>query len=433
MSATVQTIRDSITQMYDARERLLPHRTTDKIIAAIAQAAANWQHADYPWRLSAYHHAPGYTGFSEQMIGQILDLTFGALTVDALGELVDRELGNRRVLDEFCQLGRVKTRARGPRLITHVLGGSIPQPGIVSLCCGLLLRSANLVKVSSHDPIFPVLFVESLREVDPELAGLISIVAWSRDDLAVTQAAFSESDAVVAYGDDSTIATLRSLTGPQTRFIGYGHKASLAVIAKEAMTAEHLPALAEAAAFDASVYDQQGCLSPHVFYVEEGGELGPRRFALALSEAMAAYQARVPRGVLAAAEAAEMSTVLTGYQFRAQVDKRVAVWTSGYPTSWAVIYDDDPAFAPSSLNRLVFVKPTDGFKRVLNSLSRFGASISTVGIAPMHERAMGFANDLAKLGVHRVCPVGLMQRPPLTWHHDGRPNLSDLVHWMDIE
>ena len=37
--------------------------------------------------------------------------------------------------------------------------------------------------------------------------------------------------------------------------------------------------LAQAAAFDASVYDQQGCLSPHVFYVEERGPLSPRKFA----------------------------------------------------------------------------------------------------------------------------------------------------------
>ncbi len=433
MSATVQQIREAITQMYDARERLLPYRTTDKIITALAQTATNWLNSDYPWRLSAYQHAPGYTGFSEAMIAQALDLTFGTLTAEALGELVDRELGNRRALDEFCLVGRVKTRATGPRLITHVLGGNIPQPGILSICCGLLLRSANLVKVSSHDPIFPVLFAESLREVDPELAACIAIVAWSREDLAVTQTALSESEAVIAYGDDPTIATLCSLTPAKARFLGYGHKVSFAVVAKEAMTVENVPALAEAAAFDASVYDQQGCLSPHVFYVEEGGELGPRKFAMALAEAMAAYQASVPRGALSAEEAAEMSTVLTGYQFRAQVDKRVAVWTSGYPTAWAVIYDDDPTFAPSTQHRLVFVKPTDGYKRILNSINRFCSNISTVGVAPMHERAVGFANDLAKLGVHRVCPIGLMQRPPLAWHHDGRPNLADLVRWMDVE
>jgi hypothetical protein len=97
-----------------------------------------------------------------------------------------------------------------------------------------------------------------------------------------------------------------------------------------------------------------------------------------------------------------------------------------------VIYDDSPAFVPSCLNRIVFVKPTDGHKRVLDAIQRFASSISTVGVAPMNERALAFAGDLARMGVHRVCPIGQMQRPPLSWHHDGRPNLADLVSWTDL-
>jgi hypothetical protein len=50
----------------------------------------------------------------------------------------------------------------------------------------------------------------------------------------------------------------------------------------------------------------------------------------------------------------------------------------------------------------------------------------------MNERALSFASDLARMGVHRVCPIGQMQRPPLSWHHDGRPNLADLVNWTDL-
>jgi hypothetical protein len=80
----------------------------------------------------------------------------------------------------------------------------------------------------------------------------------------------------------------------------------------------------------------------------------------------------------------------------------------------------------------VFVKPTDGYKRVLDSVKRFSSQISTVGVVPLNERAMGFAADLAKMAVHRVCPIGQMQRPPLSWHHDGRPNLADLVRWTDV-
>jgi len=289
-----------------------------------------------------------------------------------------------------------------------------------------------LVKTAARDPVFPSLFVQSLREVDAELADCVATLDWPRSELALTQTALEDADAVIAYGDDHAISALRQLAPASARFLGYGHKISFAVIAKEAMTEENLPQLAQAAAFDASVYDQQGCLSPHVFYVEERGQFGPRKFAAALAEAMAVYQARVPRGQLAVEEAAQIARFRSGYEFRAASDRRLGVWSSPTANDWSVIYDDSPAFMPSCLNRIVFVKPTDGYKRVLDAIQKFATSVSTVGVAPVSERTLAFAGDLARMGIHRVCPIGQMQRPPLSWHHDGRPNLADLVSWTDL-
>ena len=53
-------------------------------------------------------------------------------------------------------------------------------------------------------------------------------------------------------------------------------------------------------------------------------------------------------------------------------------FTGETPTDWAVIYEDEPTFDPSCLNRIVFVKPTDGFKRVLNAIQRFAPLVSCV-------------------------------------------------------
>jgi hypothetical protein len=56
-----------------------------------------------------------------------------------------------------------------------------------------------------------------------------------------------------------------------------------------------------------------------------------------------------------------------------------------------------------------------------------------VGLAAPEERAEELVTELARWGVTRVCPVGEMQNPPLTWRHDGRPALADLVTWTDWE
>jgi hypothetical protein len=43
------------------------------------------------------------------------------------------------------------------------------------------------------------------------------------------------------------------------------------------------------------------------------------------------------------------------------------------------------------------------------------------------------AEMLGPLGVTRVSTLDHMPWPRLTWHHDGRCNLLDLVRWTDIE
>lgn len=432
MSESVTQIAEALHRMSEARERVTANRTTDAIINTIAQVSRGWLTPANAYRQRAIDEAPAMTGFSPEMVAEAIDLTFRGITVESLGELLDRELGNRRVLDEFCLHGRFRSQATGPRLITHFLAGNIPAPGIVSICLGLLLRAANLVKVSARDPLFPWMFIESIRDVDAELAELATALWWAHEDVEATKLALTSANAVIAYGDDSTVDALREQTPSGTAFLGYGHKLSFGVIAREALTVENLPALARAAAFDVSVYDQQGCLSPHMLFVEEGGQAGPRKFAHALAEAMAEYQERVPRGPLSVEEAGRLASLRTGYEFRAQTDRRVAVWTSENPNEWAVIYEDEPKFTPSCLNRLIFVKPTDGYKRVLSAVQRFAPSISCVGLAPLHERAIGFAAELAKLGIHRICHLGQMQNPPLSWHHDGRRNVADLVRWTDI-
>jgi len=49
------------------------------------------------------------------------------------------------------------------------------------------------------------------------------------------------------------------------------------------------------------------------------------------------------------------------------------------------------------------------------------------------DKAQEIATQLARWGATRICPLGQMQNPPLTWRHDGRPALGDLVTWTDFE
>jgi hypothetical protein len=118
---------------------------------------------------------------------------------------------------------------------------------------------------------------------------------------------------------------------------------------------------------------------------------------------------------------------------RASADKNTRVWSSADSTAWTIVFEGDPEFQISCLNRFVFVKAVADVRAVLVAAARVHGYVSTVGLsAPVH-RAQEIATAFATEGVSRICRLGKMQDPPLSWRHDGRPSLGDLVTWSDFE
>jgi hypothetical protein len=109
------------------------------------------------------------------------------------------------------------------------------------------------------------------------------------------------------------------------------------------------------------------------------------------------------------------------------------MWCSKNSTAWTVIYEADPQFQLSCLNRFVYVKGVTDLAQALQGAEKVRGKVSTVGLAAPEERTPELAMQLARWGVTRVCSLGQMQNPPLLWRHDGRPALADLVTWTDWE
>jgi hypothetical protein len=70
---------------------------------------------------------------------------------------------------------------------------------------------------------------------------------------------------------------------------------------------------------------------------------------------------------------------------------------------------------------------------VLHQSEHVRGQVSAVGLAAPEENAEELAVQLARWGVTRICPLGRMQVPPLTWRHDGRPALGELITWTGWE
>lgn len=420
------------------RAQFLAGRTTESIIDLIAGVASEWLNPGHSFRRLALEQGPALLRFSRATLERGLGAFFAELTGDKLRALVLQEFGHARRLDGFCASAAeretsLSALALGPELLVHVAPGNIPSPALMSIVLGLLVRSAQFVKCARGTSLIPRLFAHSIYEADHKLGACLELAEWPGGSVELEAALFSEAGYVTATGSDETLDSIRSRLPPRTRFLGYGHRVSFGYVAREALSSAGARRAARDAAEDVAAWDQQGCLSPHVFYIEERGAIGPRQFAAMLAEELARQEVEFARGELLIPESTTLSLKRDFYRVRAAASDETQLWASEGSTAWTVVYEADPRFQLSCLNRFVHVKPAADLDDVLHHAELVRGQVSTVGLAAEGERESELATRLARWGVTRICRIGRMQRPPLGWRHDGRPALADLVTWSGWE
>jgi hypothetical protein len=421
------------------RERYLEPRTTDSILRILDNLGSEWLSGDSSFRLEALEAGPAATGFTKAILKQGLDRFFRQLTARNLEALMRQDLGASGRLDNFFadENDGSTTRtafARGPELLAQIAPGNIPVPILSQIVMGLLTRSAQFIKCASGQAFIPRLFAHSLYEAEPKLGACLEIAEWKGGETECDDALFHEADCVTATGSDETLAAIRAKLPSRTRFLGYGTKVSFGCVTKQALlNVKHAREIAMEAALDVAAWNQLGCLSPHVFYVEEGGGVTAEAFAEIMAEELQLLEETHPRGELSAEESAAIARRRSFYEVRAAHSPETRMWASEKSTAWTVIFETDSRFQVSCLNRFIYIKPVDELAKAIEAADPIRDKVSTIGLACGSAQINELTLKLARWGARRICPLGQMQNPPLAWRHDGRPALGDLVTWCDWE
>lgn len=408
----------------------------EQIIAAIDAVIDAWQEATNPCRAALLDYGPALTGYSRATLQYALDVMLPRFAAPGLRALIAAEIGDPAALDRFVRHdsqpdGHALRHARGPGRQFHVFAGSVPTVPIFSLICALLLKSPVLAKPSSHDLLFPALFAQTLAAVEPALNAAIAVLPWSGGTPELDAAAMHGAGAVVAYGSDETIAALRAVAPPSAGFTGYGHRISIAAVTREAVTSSSVSEIARQLAWDVGLFDQHGCLSPQLALVETGGEVEPRQLAASTAAALSTLQHALPRGALSPAEAAVIQSSRDLARFQASLSDGIQLWQSEGSTDWTVLYRATAEGLHGGRNRVLPIVPVSCLAADLPRLCG-GWPLSTIGLAASDHRMKGLTETFAPFTT-RICRLGTMGEPPVTWRHDGRPNLAGLITWVDLE
>lgn len=455
---TPALIRDACISVKRNRARWLSLRRTPELIDLLVHNADRWLQPDFGFRRLALTVGASELGFSPATLSRGLDSFFRLLTPENLNGWITQDLGDARRLDEFsAPMGELRqgrlSLARGPELLAQIAAGNLPNSTLLLMVAGLLLRSAQFVKCGHRASVVPRLFAHSLADLEPKLGGCLELANWPGGTESLEGALLAEADCIVVQGGDDTVASVRGRMDASKRFVPYGHRLSFGFVGADLLGTFMVRKIVDRAAADIAAWNQLGCLSPHVLYVEDTGSLAPEGFAAALSEAMARLETTEPRGPLTPEESASIRQWRSLHELRAAHHRAMhrdavtvprsaffeaptaetQLWASEGSTAWTVVYEADPAFRASCLNRFIYVKPCRTLADALRRAEVVRHRVSTVGLAAGESRLPELALELARWGVSRICPLGRMQEPPLAWRHDGRPALAELVEWSDWE
>jgi len=431
---TPEQMRALAQRVRGAAREVLQRLTVSQIIGIVDAAVARLLDPADPQRQEAQRLLPAITGYDAEMVRLGLGSFLKTFRAPQLHRFVAEDFANPKVLDEFQPATKGgAVRAFGPGLLVHSWAGNVPALPLWSLVCGLLVKAGNVGKLPSAEPLFAGLFARVLAQVHPPLADCLAIVWWQGGDRRVSSALFGEADAVLAYGSNHAVDQVRQQVPVTTRFLPYGHKFAFGMVSRAALDALRAPALARLAAHDVVRYEQQGCYSPHLFYVERGGRVGPREFAQYLAAELANLQRRFPRRALALEDAQAVAGWRQSAELRALAAGGGELLGAG-EAAWAVAYADQPQpLAPTAAHRCIQVAAVDRLDEVVPLVAPHAAFLQTAGLAAEPAELFRLAELLGRAGVTRIAALGSMTAPEAGWHHDGRFNLADLVRMVEIE
>ena len=343
--------------------------------------------------------------------------------------------GNIHCLDDFINTESLnkKIMAHPRGVITHWLAGNVPVLGMISLVQGLITKNVNVIKLPRENGlVLPLMlshlstFVyksENLVIKGNDLLDSCMFIYCEKDDQKSQEILSLNSDIRVAWGGKEAVETVMTLPRRYgTEDVIFGPKYSFAVIGKNSFEKNQLKDIAYNLALDASVFEQQGCNSPHTVFVENGSEVSPLEFAKVLAKSMDEVLKRMPKSPVSADQAYTIVDIRTEYSFTGQV-------FSSKGTEWTVIYSDEKGLANACFSRTVFVRPVDNIDEVLNFIEH--NNHQTMGLCIQDSLKIQFARKATRKGIERITELGKMSVFDYPW--DGMFPTNRLVRWVSCQ
>jgi hypothetical protein len=409
--------------------------SVEERLVRLGRAGARFLDPEDPLSREALERLPGdgvlsSAGSRELLVGMARDWT-----VDRLRTALMADFPDPQVLDAFRPgPGGDRVRAVPPGLLLQIGAGNVPGTGATALLRGLLVGAPTLLKPGAGDRVLPRLLARAIAHEAPEMASAYSVQGWvGGEGGALEERALARAERVVVYGGWDAVRSVRERLPSGVPLVEYGHRVSVGIVTRSALSTAAAPSVAAAAAAAISAYEQRGCVSPHAIWVEDGGEVGPEAWAQLVAQALEARSREVPVPAPTDAQVAgRMRQLRDAAELREAAGKGNRV-LGGPEAGWMVLFEPASSFEPSCLGRTVRIHPVAEATSVPTLLRPARRILQSCAVEGSERDRMRVAVKLSEMGATRITTFRRQAWPPAWWCHDGEGPLRALVRWVGME
>ena len=377
---------------------------------------------------------PDLISFAPAMIEAGLGAICEILRFDSLIKRLQVDLDRVEYIDAFTWhddfSGLMRAMPQG--VVAHVSAGNVFVSAVDTLVQGILTKNINILKMSSFDPIFPLIFAKLVKECDPQglLYPYFCLVPFKGGDQEIEQIIKEQADVVIVYGGKEVVELYRRGRGLHTKEVEYGPKYSLVVLDQSALATADLDAVAQQVAKDFTMWEQAACSSPHAVFIQ--GEEQARHFAQYLQTAFTQLVQEYPFPVINRDEQTEITRTRELARVESALGTAELIIPAVTDQSWTIILQKNACFKVSCQHRTAYVVTIQNDQELFDALAEYGKFIQSVGLLADSRRLFELSDRLVGLGADRITELGWMHRRKHGTPHDGTRGLAELVRWVSI-
>lgn len=403
----------------------------DKILQVLEDTANKLTDKNGFYYKKLINKMPDITNYSAQMVKKAVELIPDMLSIDALKKRL-KCIGNYHSLDYFINDTCSKTNRVVPiGYVLHVAAGNIFLGSVDSLVVGIITKNVNVLKVSSEDFLFPILFYEALMEADEDkvIVPYIAVTYWRSDNHNIERIVKSKFDAILLFGGEGAVLNYKNGLSAKTEIYSFGPKISFGLVCKD-LDDDKLMNAAKGFAKDIVYWEQRACTSCQNIFIESSNKDG--KFVDYLAESLENLAREFPQNKLTLDSAVEI-----------RKEREIAKWNEfnnncrvieGKKAAHTIIVKKSNDFINSPLNRTVYVNIVDDYQDIFKgNLKELKYYMSTLGVISK-EKLQDIVENFMKYGVMRFCKPGSMNEANDEYQsHDGKYLANLLVKYINKE